>query len=318
MIGRRGVLALPLLAAPALAQGQVRIGWVSVFPLRQVSAYLDAFREGLAALGYVEGRNLVLDAVSAEGDASRLPEVLDSLLRRRPAVIVAQGAAIFAAERVRTVPVVFGFSGDPVLAGLTDSLARPSRNLTGMTFMAVDLNEKRLDLLRELLPASRRVVLTGDPVHPGAELEVAASRAMAERLGIAARWVPTASRAMVRELLAELEINPPDALVVLPDSVMLQSRSDVAAFGVARRTPTMSGWRIFAESGGLVSYGPHLETSFQRLAHYAVRLLAGARPAELPVERPTRFELVLNRRTAEAIRLDLPLALLARADEVLE
>lgn len=318
MTPRRALLALPLLAAPASARGVVRVGWVSVFPLRQVSAYLAAFREGLAAAGFVEGRNLVLDAVSAEGDAARLDDVLAALMRRAPAVVVAQGAAIFGAQRIESVPVVFGFSGDPVLAGFTDSLSRPSRNLTGMTFMAVDLNEKRLDLLREVLPGSRRVLLTGDPVHPGAELEVAASRAMGERLGMDVHWVPTRSRAALRDLLAGLGSALPDAMVVLPDSVMLEGRSDVAAFGRARRIPTMSGWRVFAEDGGLLSYGPRLETSFRRLAGHVVRLLNGARPSELPVERPTHFELVLHQRTAEAIGLRLPLSLLARADEVIE
>jgi putative ABC transport system substrate-binding protein len=315
---RRVFLGSLTLSLPAVAQRAVRIGWVSVFPLAQVAAYLAAFREGLAAQGLVEGQTLVLDAVSAEGDPARLPEVLEAVRRRGPAVIVAQGAAIFAAQRIENVPVVFGFSGDPVLAGLTDSLARPSRNLTGMSFMAVDLNEKRLDLLRELLPASRRVVLTGDPVHPGAALEVAASRAMADRLGMDVAWVPTPSRAALRALLAGLEANPPDALVMLPDSVMLEGRGDVAAFGQARRIPTMSGWRVFAESGGLVSYGPRLETSFRRLADYVLRIVQGARPAELPIERPTHFELVLNQRTAEAIGRALPVPLLARADEVLE
>jgi putative tryptophan/tyrosine transport system substrate-binding protein len=318
-MNRRAFLATSAaLSSPALAQRVVRIGWVSVFPLDQVASYIAAFREGLAALGFVEGRNLVLDAVSAEGEAARLPAVLEALLRRGPAVIVTQGAAIFTAQRIEGVPVVFGFSGDPVLAGLTDSLARPSRNLTGMSFMAVDLNEKRLDLLRELLPASRRVVLTGDPVHPGAELEVTASRAMAARLGMQVRWVPTQSRAALRDLLADLSADPPDALVMLPDSVMLQGRGDVAEFGRALGIPTMSGWRVFAESGGLVSYGPRLESSFRRLADYAVRLVQGARPGDLPIERPTHFELVLNQRTAEAIGRALPLVLLARADEVIE
>lgn len=318
-MNRRALLAAAaILPTPSLAQRVARIGWVSVFPLDQVASYIAAFREGLAAQGLIEGRTMVLDAVSADGDASRLPAVLDALLRRGPAVIVAQGSAVFAAQRLEGVPIVFGFSGDPILAGLTDSLARPSRNLTGMTFMAVDLNEKRLDLLRDVLPASRRVVLTGDPVHPGAELEVAASRGMAGRLGMEVRWVPTRSRAALRALLSELEAAPPDALVMLPDSVMLEGRDDVAAFGRAQRIATMSGWRVFAESGGLISYGPRLETSFRRLADYVARLVQGARTGDLPVERPTHFELVLNQRTAEATGRALPLALLARADEVIE
>jgi putative ABC transport system substrate-binding protein len=182
-----------------------RVAWVSVFPLAQVEAYLSAFKDGLAAQGYVEGRNLTLEAFSADGEPDRLPALIDALAKREPDVIVSQGAAIFSVRHVKTIPVVYGFSGDPVSANLTDSLARPSSNLTGVTFMSVDLNEKRLEMLREFAPSTKRVVLMGDPVHPGVNFEVEVSHAMAKRLGMEVRWAPTRNVKEVRDLLASLE-----------------------------------------------------------------------------------------------------------------
>ncbi len=317
---RRTLLAASLAAPwhPAAAQAQQRVAWVSVFPLQQVKEYLAAFRTGLAAQGFAEGRNLVLDAVSADGDPRQLPAVVDAVVRRRPAVIVSQGGAIFEVRRVTDIPVVFGFSGDPVKAGLTDSLARPSRNLTGVTFMAVDLNGKRIELLREVSPMARDVMLMGDPVHPGVELEVEASQATAERLGLRLRWAPTRTVHDVRDQLASVLRDPVDGLVVLPDSVMLQSRADVSAFAARHLLPSISGWSSFARAGGLLTYGPHLESSFARLAYHAARILQGTPPSQLPVERPTRFELVANLRAAAAIGRTLPLSIIARADEVIE
>jgi putative ABC transport system substrate-binding protein len=216
------------------------------------------------------------------------------------------------------VPVVFGFSGDPVAAGLTNSLARPSGNLTGVTFMSVELNEKRLDLLQQIAPQVKKVVLMGSPVHPGADLEVAASKAMAERLGVEVSWRPTRDTQDVSNLLAVLENEPPDALIVLPDAIMLETRKQVAEFAARHRIPAVSGWSIFAHSGGLFTYGPRLTERFRRLADYAARIIQGAKPSDLPVERPTVVDLVINLRTAKEIGLIVPPALLARADEVLE
>ena len=314
--------SLVLLGGPACAQQtsakSARITWVSVFPLAQVASYLDAFRSGLAAEGYVVGRNIDLVARSADGDPERLSAVVDEVVGLKPDVIISQGAAIFDVRRVTQIPVVYGFSGDPIAAELTDSMARPSRNLTGVSFMAIELNAKRLDLLRIAAPRAKRVVLMGDPVHPGVDSEVAASRVMGSQLGMEIRWMPIHNVQEVSRVLAVLDEDLPDALVVLPDSIMLESRQQVADFASKNRIPAVSGWSMFAHSGGLLTYGPRLSESFRRLAYYAARILKGAKPSALPVERPTRFELVINLKTANQIGLTVPDSLIALADEVIE
>jgi putative tryptophan/tyrosine transport system substrate-binding protein len=233
-------------------------------------------------------------------------------------VIISQGAAIFGLQKLTDIPVVYGFSGDPVAAALTDSMARPSRNLTGITFMTIELNAKRLDLLRNAAPQAKRIVLMGDPVHPRVDHEIAANKEMARQLGMEIRWVPTRSVQEVSDLLASLSKDPPDALVVLPDSVMLESRKQVTEFASRQRIPAISGWSMFAHSGGLFTYGPRLPESFKRLAYYTARILKGAKPSELPVESPTQFELVINLKTARQIGLAVPDSLVALADEVIE
>jgi putative tryptophan/tyrosine transport system substrate-binding protein len=177
-------LACLLLSGPALAQPTkpARVGWATVSPLNQIESLTQAFRSGLTAHGYVEGQNLESISRSADGAPERAPAVIEELVRLKPDVIVVHAAATFSARQVTTVPVVFGFSGDPIAAGLTDSLARPNGNLTGVTFMQVELNEKRLDLLRQIAPRLKTVVLMGSPVHPGADLEVAVSETMQSNL----------------------------------------------------------------------------------------------------------------------------------------
>jgi putative ABC transport system substrate-binding protein len=312
VLGHGSVHAQPAPGKPA------RIAWVSVFPLAQVASYLDAFRSGLAAEGYVEGRNIEVIARSADGDPERLPAVVDAVAGLKPDVIIAQGAAIFGLRRVTRIPVVYGFSGDPVAAGLADSMARPRGNLTGVSFMTIELNAKRLDILRAAAPRVKRVVLMGDPVHPGVDLEVAANQETARQLGMEMRWVPTRNVQEVSAFLASLDQDVPDALVILPDSVMLQSREQVAGYASRHRIPAISGWSTFAQSGGLLTYGPRLSESFKRLAYYTARILKGAKPSDLPIERPTQFELVINLKTARQVGLTVPVSLIALADEVIE
>ena len=295
-----------------------RIAWVSVFPLSQVASYLDAFRSGLAAEGYVEGRDVEVLARSANGNPERLPAVVEEVLALRPDVIVSQGAAIFGLRTVTRIPIVYGFSGDPIAADLTDSMARPGGNLTGVSFMTIELNAKRLDILRTVAPQTRRVILMGDPVHPGVDLEVAANQETARQLGMEMRWVPTRNVREVSAFLASLDQDAPDALVILPDSVMLESREQVSEYALRHKIPAISGWSMFAHSGGLLTYGPRLSESFKRLAYYAVRILKGAKPSDLPIERPTQFELVISLKTARQIGLAVPDSLIALADEVVE
>lgn len=318
---RRAILALATMAvtAPSFGQDLPLVAWLSIYPLDQVDRYLQAFRSGLAAHGFVDGRNVRIVPRSADGDRSeRLAKVVAEVVAMNPAVIATQGGAIYGVRDITAIPVVYGFSGDPVIAGLTSNLARPGRNLTGVTFMAAELNTKRLELLREAAPRIKHVVLLGDPMHPGYELEVLTSEKTAGALGMQLQWVPTRSADEVRQLLASLDATPPDALVFLPDSVMLESRETVAEFALRHKIPTLSGWTEFAQAGGLLSYGPNLAECVRRVAYLTSRILQGAKPSELPVERPESFELVVNLRTAKSIQLELPTTLLARADEVIE
>ena len=321
---RLAILALSGLLATVSASAQpsggktARVAWVSVRPEAQVQSFLEAFRAGLASRGYVEGRNLEFIVRSADGAQERMPTILEEIVASRPDVIVTHAAAIYSARQVTTVPIVFGFSGDPVIAEVTDSLARPSRNLTGVTLMQVELNEKRLDFLHQIAPEAKTVVLMGDPVHPGADLEVETSQRMAGRLGISLRWVPTRDSTEVQAVLSDLDRAPPDALIVLPDALLLENRQRIAEFAIRHRIPAVSGWSAFAESGGLFTYGPRLTESFRRVAYFAARILEGASPSDLPIEQPTVIELVVNLRTARAVGLTLPDAVLVRADEVIE
>ena len=306
-------------AAQPPASRPARVGWITLWPPVMTDDYLQAFRAGLAAHGYTEGRDVEIVQRSAGGSAELMPAIADEAATLNLNVIVSVGPAIFALRpRITTTPIAYGFSGDPMVAGLADSLAHPRGNLTGVTYMSIELNEKRLDLLRQAAPNAKRVVLLGSPVHAGADLEVAASERMARQLQLEIRWAPVRSKAEVEALLASLEPDLPDALAVLPDAVMLESRELIADFAIRHRIPAISGWSAFACSGGLFTYGPRLPESYRRLADYVDKILRGAQPADLPVERPTVFELVINLKTAKALGLELPPALLARADEVIE
>jgi putative tryptophan/tyrosine transport system substrate-binding protein len=315
-------VSLAAFTAPAHAEAPsrkpARVGWASLYPDPQVKTLLDAFRAGLVEHGFMEGKNLEIITRSGEGSRERMPAAIEELVSLKPDLIVTHAAATFSARQVTTLPVVFGFSGDPIIAELTDSLARPSRNLTGVSFMQVELNEKRLDLLHQIAPKAKMIVLMGDPVHPGADLEVQATEKIATQLGIVVRWRPTRNSAAVQDLLAELDRSPPDALVILPDAVMLENRERVAEFAIRHRIPAVSGWAVFADGGGLFTYGPRLSESFRRLAYFVTRIVEGASPSELPIEQPTIFELVVNLKTANALGLTIPPTLLARADEVIE
>ncbi|MGO4739765.1 ABC transporter substrate-binding protein [Bosea sp. 2KB_26] len=320
-VTRRAVLAFAATAAivPAAGQDLPLVVWLSIYPLDHVDRYLQAFRSGLAAQGFIDGRNVRILARSADGDrGERLAKVVAETVAMNPAVIATQGGAIYGVRDITTIPVVYGFSGDPIIAGMTSTLARPGRNLTGVTFMAAELNAKRLELLREVAPNVRRAVLLGDPMHPGYEVEVLTAEQTARALDMLLEWIPTRSVAEVGQTLASLEAAPPDALVFLPDSVMLESRKQVVEFAHRHRIPALSGWTEFAQAGGLFSYGPDLVECVQRVGYLTSRILQGAKPSDLPIERPKTFELVINLKTARSIQLDIPIELLARADEVIE
>ena len=301
--------------APKIA----RIGWLTTAPSEAVSPFLQALRAGLAALGQVEGRSFTIEARYADGDIGRIPVLADELVRLPVDLITTQGTATRLLINASTkVPVAYVFSADPVLAGIADSLARPGRNMTGVSLMSFEMNGKRLELLREILPQIRRVAILASPTHAGEELERNNSLEMAQQLGIAIQYFPTPNVAELRGAFAGMTAEPPQAIVVFPDPVTVINRRSIVDFAAGLRIPVVSGWADFADSGALCTYGPKLAESYRRLAYYADRILKGGNPAELPIERPTIFELVLNLKTAKALGIELQPALIARADRPIE
>lgn len=296
-----------------------RIGWLTTGAAADVSPFLEALRAGLADKGYIEGRNLTIAARYADGDVDRIPSLAEELSKLPVDAITTQGAATRLLQKVSAVvPVVYVFSADPVLAGIADTLARPGRNMTGISVMSVELNGKRIELLREIMPNIDRIAIIASPTHAGEELERNNSVEMAQRLGIKVQYFPTPNLAELRRAYDGMAADPPQAIIVFPDPVTFSNRGQIVAFASSQRIPVVSGWADFAEAGALCTYGPKLAESYKRLAYYVDRVLNGDKPAELPIERPTVFEFVINLRTAKALGIDVPPVLLARADRVIE
>jgi putative ABC transport system substrate-binding protein len=327
---RRDALALigSVAVCPAGAFAQQlnkvpRIGWIilgspaGTHP--DIFSYYDSFRAGLHDLGYVEGANLTISSKDAEGVPERLPKLIDELIDENVSIIVSPGPAIKVVhEKVQSTPVVFAFSGDPIAGGLVDTLAHGRGNLTGLTYMAVQLNEKRLDLLRELSPSISRVTLLTNPIHPGEKLEVAESERVAAALGMKLNYLQVRTPAEFDAAFRAMRDAQTEAIVAVPDNLIMLARDQLARFAMEQKIPVISGWGEFAHSGGLMTYGPNSCKFFRRLAVYVDKILKGAKPSELPVEQPTIFELVINLKTAKAIGLTVPGTLIAQADEVIE
>jgi len=294
------------------------IGWLTAQQAASLTPYVDAFRSGLAELGLIEGRNLVIVFRYGNDAIDQVPRLATELAQIPVDLIVAQGAAVPVISRLGlSLPVVCVFSGDPVSAGLATSLAEPKGNMTGLSFMAPDLNGKRMELLREIIPEPRRVAVVANPEHPGEHLERSYSEKVGQRLGIAIEYFPTRMQEELRGAFNSMAANPPQAISLFAEFA-IQNRQQIIDFGISHRVPVISGWPIFARSGAICTYGPRLVASYRRLADYVNRVLKGAKPAALPIEQPTEFELVINLKTAKGLGLTVPPTLLARADEVIE
>lgn len=318
---RRSILLLAgALPCPSLAQPrQARLGVLTAQRPASMATFLPALRGGLADAGWVEGRNLTIDYRYGDDDVSRVPALLDELVASRVQAVVVQGAAVVEVVRLRPpIPVLFAVSGNPVSAGFARSLSEPNPGLSGVTFMLEELNEKRLELLREIRPSLGRVAVIANPHHAGEELERAEAGRAASRFGLAVAFHHARNTAELDAALAAIAADPPDGLLLFSDGFALQNRDRLTRFAIDRQLPLAAGWRSFAEAGAVIAYGPRLEESYRRLAHHVSRVLRGARAEELPIERPRLFELVVNLRTAAAIGIDLPTAVLARADQVIE
>jgi ABC-type uncharacterized transport system substrate-binding protein len=284
------------------------------------AAFMDAFKQGLGETGYVEGQNLAIEFRSAEGRYDRLPALAADLVVREVEVIVAGGtpAALAAKNATSTIPIAFNVGVDPVEAGLVASLARPGGNLTGNAIMTTELMPKRLDLLSELVPQARVIVLLVNSDNPNADRIIGEVREAAQVKGRQLNILKAGTEAEIDAAFATLLQLHAVALVVAADPFFDSRREQLAALALRHAVPAIYEWREFAEAGGLVSYGTSRNGMGRLLGIYAGKILKGTKPADLPVQQPTTFELVVNLKTAAALGLTVPPSILARADEVIE
>ena len=322
---KRRMFFVSVFAAACLPRGEAaqgaakvyRIGWVTAQRAASLVPYLDAFRGALTDLGYTEGGNLMIEYRYGDDAIERVPGLAVELQRIPVDLIVAQGAAAFEIHGL-TIPVVYGISADPVLAGFAESLARPRGNMTGLTFMAVEMNGKRLELLWEIIPELRRVAIVGNPEHPGSHLERGFSEQTGRRLGVEIAYFPTRNRDELAAAFAAMAEDPLQAVSLLADGFAVQNQQDIIDFAMSHRIPVISGWPVFAQSGAICTYGPRLTESYRRMAYYVDRILKGAKPVDLPIEQPTKFELVVNLKSAKALGIIIPQSVETRANRVIE
>jgi len=319
---RRLLFASAAVAAlPRIAVGQARparVGWLTAQRPPSLTPYVAAFRESLGELGFVDGKNLTIEYRYGDDDLGKVPGLADELVKLPVDVIVVQGEAVLELRSLRLpVPVVYAYSGDPVAAGLAESLARPNASMTGLTYLALELNGKRLELLRELVPGVRRVALLANPEYPGEAAERENSQAMARRLGLDVRHVPARTSDELTSAFARIGASRTQAISLFADSFTVQNRGRIVEFALRERLPLISSWPVFAHAGALCTYGPRLPDSYKRLAYYVDRVLRGTKPAELPIEQPTTIETIVNLKTADAIGVPVQQAVLVRADQVL-
>lgn len=308
-------------AARSQSPSRPRIVYLSGRAAATDSHLLEAFREGFKSVGFVDGQNVTMDIRWADGRYGDVAKMAAEVVATKPDLIVAVGGnpvAVAAKQATATIPVVFGAGADPVKIGLVDNLNRPNGNLTGMTLWANELDAKRLDLLHDMLPKARTVAVLMNPDNPGFEELLPRTRETAAALGLETKLLTAASSSAIERAFQSLPAGSVDALAVGADAFLINSRARIVALTNERHLPAMFPAREFAIDGGLASYGTRWTDMYRILGSYAGRILKGARPAELPVQRPTTYELVINLKTARTLGLDLPPLILTRTDEVIE
>jgi len=314
-----------LLAASFGADGQQadrisRVGWLAPGPAPAGGPMLHALRDGLRELGYADGQSIQFEPRWAEGRIDRLPALAEDLVRLKVQVIFAWGyPSIMAAKRATaTIPIVFLTHFDPVESGFVTSLARPGGNVTGRTFMSPDLAAKRLQLLREIVPGVSYVALMANTAHPGTQSMLAHFQSSAQLLGVRLEIVEPRSPDEFDGAYASIMRKGVGALHVNLDPLFMENRPRLIQLAMTHRLPTTYDVRQFVDGGGLMSYGPSVLGEVRRAAVQVDRILKGAKPADLPVEQPTKFELIINLKTAKTLGLTIPPSLLQRADQVIE
>jgi putative ABC transport system substrate-binding protein len=280
---------------------------------------LNALLDGLRALGHQEGRTIEIDARYADYSAAQAQRLAAEIAARKPAVIVTNGGGIEPAIRLSpALPVVFVHSGNPVDAGFADSLSRPGRNATGISLMALDLIAKRMEFLKQLRPKMRRVAFLCSPEHAGQKREFAASREAAERAGLDVAYHEARTPEELAAALPRVVEAKPDGALLFSDALMFGQRQSLAAFFLTHKIPSAAGYSAFVDSGHVMSYGPERLAVWRRVASFVDRIIKGAHPSDMPIELPTIFELVINRRSATAMDLTVPQELLVRADRLID
>jgi putative ABC transport system substrate-binding protein len=317
-----GLCAVPLVVSAQHAGKVSRIGLLlpNTSEIVARNPRIAAFLKGLRDLGWIEGQNLVIEWRVAEGQLGRLAELAADLARIGVDAIVAAAApaALAAQGATRSIPIVVLDPGDPVGLGLVASLARPGGNITGVTSIAPELAAKRLASLKEVVPAMVRVAVLANAAIPPAEIAMQELEATAKVLGVQIQSVPIQGVKGIEEAFGEILRQNSDGILVFPDPLTFSNEVAIIGFALKSRIPALYGAMEFVQAGGLMSYGPNYQEMFRRGANYVDRILKGAKPSDLPIEQPTRFEFVLNLKTAKALGLTIPQLVLLRADRVIE
>jgi putative ABC transport system substrate-binding protein len=295
------------------------IGYLGVTSPVPAARFLAAFQQGLSETGYVEGQNLAVEYRGAEGHYDRLPALAAELVGRKVEVIVAQAdvSALAAKSATSTIPIVF-VAGDPIAVGLVASLARPGGNLTGVSILTIELIPKRFELLSELVPQAKSIALLVNPNNAFAERVIRDVEETARAKGLQLHILKAGAEGEFETAFASLVQSETVALLVSPDSFYISRREQLVTLAARYKIPAIYEWREFTAAGGLISYGTSLIGIYRQVGIYAGKILSGAKPADLPVQQPTTFELVVNLRTAKTLGLTVPQSILGRADEVIE
>jgi putative ABC transport system substrate-binding protein len=297
-----------------------RVGFIEAGSKQANEGFLTAFREGLQALGWTDGGNIALLDRWAEARTDRLPDIVNELIGAGVDVLVtaAAPATIAAKMATQTSPIVFVGVPDPVAFGIVPSLSHPGENITGLSAMSFDLTGKQLQLLREVLPGAVRIAAVANPDDPGAKQRWDDARKSAEQLGVSVLMLEAATPAAIEDAFARLRDEPCDGLWVASGPLTFANRIRIVALAAEARLPAIYPFRGFAAAGGLMSFGTDYNDLFRRAALFVDKILRGANPGDLPVEQPTKFELVVNLKTARTLGLTVPQSLIARADDVIE
>jgi putative ABC transport system substrate-binding protein len=297
------------------------IGFLSSVSPGPLAAFVSAFRQGLSEAGYVEGQNLAIEYRWAEGRYDRLPGLAAELVGRNVGIIVTTGGTVSARaakSATSTIPIVSVFGGDPVADGLVASFARPGGNLTGLSILVRELMPKRLELLAEMVPQAGAIALLVNPSNPNAERIIREVQEAARAKGVQLHVLKAGTEGEIDAAFASLVELHAGALVVAADPFFNSRREQLVALAARHAVPAIYEWREFATAGGLISYGTSLSAVYRQVGIYTGRILKGAKPADLPVQQPTTFELVVNLNTAKELGITVPPSVLARVDEVIE